>query len=82
MDDLADVAPGFDDAVWTVGHLVLDEPVEAGKVVAGDTGVDVMFGVVVHVPIKELEEGIDIDGAAAEAKVLDVVGKADVLTAV
>ncbi len=33
------------------GHVILDRGCQSGKVVAGDTGIHVMFGVPVHMPV-------------------------------
>ena len=58
---------------------MLDHAVELAQPVAGHRGEHVVFGMVVHVPVKELDEGIEVDGAAAEAEIGYFVLEADVL---
>ena len=55
---------------------------EAGQVVAGNSGVDVMLGVVVHVPVEELEDWVQSECSTANAKVRVLVRQADVLRGV
>ena len=52
-----------------MGQVVLDQPMQLAKVVTGNGGVHVVFGVVIHVPIEKLHDGIEVDRTAAKAEV-------------
>ena len=77
--DTDDNPPRLVQAVGGVGQFVLDGVVEALEFVAGDAGVHVVLDVVVHVPIQKLHDGIEVDGAGAQAVVFDFVLEPDVL---
>ena len=47
--------------------------------VTWDSSIHVVFSVVIHVPVEELNDGIEVNGATAEAEVRHFVLKADVL---
>ncbi len=60
-------------------QIVLDEPMKSSQPVAGNGGVHVMFNMIVHVPVKKLDDRISGEGAAAEPKIGYLVLQADVL---
>ena len=82
LEDGEDLAPHAEQAPRGGGQVVADGGVEEGQVVAGDVGVHVVLGVVVHVPVEEGDERVQGKGAAAEAEVGGVGAQADVLGAV
>ncbi len=61
------------------GAVVPDRLVHAGQGVVGDHREHVVFDVVVHVPVDEPHRRRQQDGAAVQAVVEDVFGKARVL---
>ena len=71
LEDHGDLFPCGIEAARTWGHIGLDEAMQPGKMVTGDGGVHVVLGVIVHVPIEELDDGVEVDGAAAQAKIKD-----------
>ena len=79
LHNFRDVLPGFAQAVGAPGHLVCDHAVEFAQSVAGYRSEHMVFGVVVHVPVEKLDEGIEVDCTAAKAKIGNFVLQADVL---
>ena len=58
---------------------MFDQSVEFPQVVTGYRCIHVVFDVVVHVPIEELEEWIEQDGPAADSKIGHVILQPDML---
>ena len=60
-------------------HILCNHLAEPLQVVAGDSGIHVVFSMIVHVPVKEFEEGIETDRAGTKSEIRDVVLEPPVL---
>ncbi len=60
-------------------EVVFDQLMQATEPITGDRGVHVVFRMIIHMPIKKLDYGVDRKGPATKPKVGDVVLKTDVL---
>src|SRR5579863_7471940 len=73
------LAIGGEEAVIGGRAVGLDRFVQGGQRVIGNEREHVMLDVIVHVPVDEAAERIEIHGAAVQPMVEDVVGKSDML---
>ena len=80
--NLSDLFPGFTQAAGAVGQVVFDEPVQATESVTWHCSIHMVFDMVVHMPVEKLDNWVEVDRAAAEAKVRHVVLKANMLCGV
>ena len=64
-----DLLPSVDQSIGTLWQVILNQAMQFAKIVTGHRGVHVMLGVVIHVPIQELEERIEVYCPAAEPEI-------------
>ena len=56
-----------------MGKVLLDQAMKLTEVVTGNSGVHVVLGVVIHVPIEKLQGPNEVDRTAAKAEVGNVI---------
>src|SRR5579859_2706948 len=79
LQDGQDLFPGVEQADRGGRQVRLDGGMELTQPVAGDRGVHMVLDVVVHVPVQKADNGIDDEGAGAQAKVGDIILETGVL---
>ena len=82
FEDRCDFFPGRAEPAGTRRELVRNRTMQEAEIVAGNRGVHMMLGVVVHVPVQKLNNRVYGERPTAEPEIRHVVLQTDVLRVV
>ena len=74
------MSPGLPKTVRAIRHLVTDSLMQRAQTVARHGRIHMVFGVIIHMPVKKLDKRVEIDGPTTQPEIRHVVRQTNVLS--